>query len=314
MLRSFVFPLVAALVAVGAVQAAPYPGQPVQLIVSFPPGGATDLVARALAQAMSQDLGQPLVVHNRGGAGGALGTAAIAQANPGGDTVGLISVAALTILPHLQPTPYSLADFSYICQAYDIPVVVSVAPQSRFRTLDELIQHARAHPGTLNYATVGPGSLPNMAALDLMRTAGIQMNHIPYKGEALAVTDLLGGHVDVYFGTNAIASRSGLHRLAVAAAERTDDTGDTPTLKEAGYDVVWSIIGGVLGPRQLAAAHRDRLEHACQRAATSPAYHQALHTLNIRPRYASGPEFQATLQHESDTNRQLLGSVGLLAP
>ncbi len=291
-----------------------YPDQPLTMLVSFPPGGATDMVARAMAMEMGKDLDQSVVVVNRAGAGGSIGTAAIADAKPDGNTFGLISVAALTILPNMQSVSYSLDDFRYVCQAYDIPVVVVVAPDSPFQTLDELVAHAKANPGKLNYATVGPGSLPNMAALDWMRAAGIDMNHVPYKGEGPAVTDLLGGHVDLYLGTNAAATRSGLHRLAVASAERPAEIPEVPTLREAGYDVTWSIIGGILAPAGMNDAHRNRLEQACERAAGTDAYQNALANLNILPLYANGADFRRNLERESELNRSLLESVGLLKP
>lgn len=294
-------------------QPAAYPSQPVTMLVSFPPGGATDLVARAMAQEMGKDLGQSVIVVNRAGAGGAVGTAAIANAAPDGYTIGLISVAALTIVPHMQTVSYGFDDFDFICRAYDMPVFVLVAPGSRFGTLDELLAYARDNPGQLNYATVGPGSLPNMAALDLARAAGVEMNHIPYKGEAPAVTDLLGGHVDVYLGTNAAATRYGLTRLAVAADQRVAGSDDAPTLTEAGYPVVWSIIGGILAPKSLEPAQRERLQAACERASASSAYQAALANLNVRPLYADGKAFGGQLAAESELNRSLLASAGLLA-
>ncbi len=293
---------------------ATYPSQPLTMLVSFPPGGATDMVARAMAMELGKELGQSVVVMNRAGAGGSVGAAAIADANPDGNTFGLISVAALTILPNMQDVNYSMSDYQFICQAYDIPVVVVVAPDSPFQTLSDLLAHAKANPGELNYATVGPGSLPNMAALDWMRSAGIEMNHVPYKGEGPAVADLLGGHVDLYLGTNAAATRSGLRRLAVASAERPADMPDVPTLRELGYDVTWSIIGGMLAPAAIRDEHRQRLEQACEHAASTDSYRNALANLNILPVYADGEAFRETLEREAKMNRSLLDSVGLAKP
>lgn len=290
-----------------------YPERPITMLVSFPPGGATDIVARALAGEMSRNLNQSVVVVNRAGAGGSVGTTAIANASPDGYTVGLISVAALTILPHMQPVPYGLESFDYLCRAYDIPVSVLVAPDSPFQNLQQLIQFARENPGKLNYATVGPGSLPNMAALDFMRAADIRMNHIPYKGEGPAVTDLLGKHVDLYLGTSAVATTHNLRRLAVAASERTEDAPDTPTLVESGYPVVWSIIGGMLAPKGLDPQVRDTLQASCEAASQSVAYQTALNNLKVRPLYADGSTFGKQLADESATNQILLGTVGLLA-
>jgi tripartite-type tricarboxylate transporter receptor subunit TctC len=209
-------------------QAQAYPSRAITMLVSFPPGGPTALGARALAQEMSGPLKQNIVVVNRAGAGGAIGATAIADATPDGYTVGFVSVAALTIRPHMHPERYNLDSFDYLCRAYDIPVFAMVRPDSRFKTMRDLIDFARANPGVLNYATVGAGSLPNMAVLNLSREAHIRMTHIPYKGEGPAAMALLGKQVDIYFGTNAAATRHHLHRLAVAGGARTAPTPATP--------------------------------------------------------------------------------------
>ncbi len=310
---SMLVPLALALSNVSPVHAQSYPAQPITMVVSFAPGGATDIVARAMAHEMSQDLKQTVVVVNRAGAGGSIGTGAIASAHPNGYTIGLISVASLTILPHMQAVPYNFASFDYLCRAYDIPVFVLVTPDSRFKTLKDLVDYARDNPNKLNYATVGPGSLPNMAALDLSRAANIRMNHIPYKGEGPAVTDLLGKHVDVYFGTNAVATSHNLRRLGVASEARNEESPDTPTLAEAGYKVVWSIMGGMLAPKGLDPNIRATLQKSCAKASNTPAYKTALENLKVRPLYADGANFQKLLVAESTINHQLLKSAGLLA-
>ena len=294
-------------------QAADYPAKPITMLVSFAPGGATDTVARAMAHEMSQHLKQNVLVVNRAGAGGAIGTTAIARAEPDGYTVGLISVASLTILPHMQQVDYDLQSFDYLCRAYDIPVFVLVTPDSPFQTMGQLIDHARANPGKINYATVGPGSIPNMAAMELSRAADIDMNHIAYKGEGPAVTDLLGKHVDVYLGTNAVATAHNLRRLAVASAERSPQSPETPTLTELGYPVVWSIMGGMIAPRGMEVAMRDKLQQACAAASGSPAYQALLERVKVLPLYADGGTFQKLLATESVANHKLLDSAGLAA-
>ena len=290
-----------------------WPSQPITMIVSFPPGGATDLVGRQLASEMSKVLNQSVVVANRAGAAGTIGSAAIANAPGNGYTFGFVVSAALTVVPHLQKVPYQLDSFQYLCRTFDIPVYALVTADSRFKSMRELISYARANPGKLNYASVGIGSLPHMAGLDLERAAGIKMNHVPYKGEGPAVIDLLGKHVDLLFGTNAVASTHRLRRLAAASEKRAADLPDVPTLAEMGYNVSWSIVGGAIAPQGIDPVARSGLEKACATAAATPAFQQALVRMNVVPLYADGATYRDQLIRDIGRNRVLIKDSGLLA-
>jgi len=294
-------------------QADTYPHQPITLIVNFPPGGATDLTARALGQAMTESLKQPMVVENRAGAGGAIGIGAISSAKPDGYHVGFVSVAGLTTLPQMRRVPYSMDSVTYLCRAYDAPVFMLVTQGSEFKTAKALVAYAKQNPGRLNYATVGPGSLPHLAALDFTAAAGVDIRHIPYQGEAPAITDVLGGHVDLYFGTNAVATAHNLRRLAVAADARQNEAPDTPTLAELGYPVHRSIGGGLIAPAGLDGQARRTLGQACKTAVHSQGFKQALGNLRLNPAYLDGDDFKRELQAEASGNRKLLEREGLLA-
>lgn len=294
-------------------QADAYPRQPINLIVNFPPGGATDLTARALGQAMTESLKQPVIIENRAGAGGAIGIGAISSARPDGYHVGFVSVAGLTTLPQMRRVPYSMETVTYLCRAYDAPVFMLVTQDSKFKSAQELVAYAKGNPGRLNYATVGPGSLPHLAALDFAAAAKIDISHIPYQGEAPAITDLLGGHVDLYFGTNAVATAHNLRRLAVAAEARQDDAPDTPTLAELGYPVRRSIGGGLIAPAGLDSQAEQALGAACKTAVLSQGFKQALGSLKLVPAYLDGAAFKRELQAEAGGNRKLLEREGLLA-
>ena len=289
-----------------------FPNQPVNLIVNFPPAGLTDLLGRSLAQAMSEPLKQPVVVQNRGGAGGAIGVSAVAMAPKTGYTTGFVSVAALTTLPQMRDVSYRIDSLDYVCRTYDEPVYLLVAPDSPFRTAKALVEHAKSHPGKLNYGTVGPGSLPHLAALDFSGKAEIDMAHIPYQGEAPAVTALLGKQVEVYFGTSAVASTHRLRRLAVAAEKRPVSSPGTPTLQELGYPVVRSISGGLIAPEGTDPAARNVLEAACAQAVTTPQYQSALKTLDVQGSYAPGAAFKAAVLAEAARNRLVLREAQLL--
>ncbi len=302
----------AALLSMPAASAQEYPTRPITMTVTFPPGGATDSVGRALASGMTSKLKQSVVVQNVGGAGGSIGTTTIANAANNGYTMGFIAAAALTTLPHLLEVPYRPDSFDYVCRAFDVPVFVLVSPTSRFTTLEDVIRFAKANPGKLNYATVGPGSLPHLAALDLARAASIDYNHVPYKGESAAVTDLLGGHVDLYLGTSAVASIHKLRRLGVAAASRVTESPDTPTLTEMGYKVNWAIMGGVIAPKGIESKSLAKLRGACADVVETDEFRQALDRYKVRLSYADGPDFQKAIATEAADSRELLKSVGLL--
>lgn len=289
-----------------------YPTQPVTLIVNFPPGGITDLAARALANAMSAELKQNVVVQNKGGAGGAIGLAAIAAAPKNGYTVGFSPAAALTTLPQIRTVPYRIDSVDYICRAFDEPVYMLVTPQSRFKTAKALVDFAKANPEKVDFATVGAGSLPHLAALDFANAAGVKMTHIPYQGEGPAVTDLLGGHVDVYFGTSAVATAQNLRRLAVAAPKRVPASPDTPTLTELGYPVVRSIMGGLIAPSGIDQATRRTLENACAAASRTPQYRGTMEQLKVAWAYSEGAEFKSLILAESARNRLVLREAKLL--
>ncbi|MBV6304059.1 tripartite tricarboxylate transporter substrate binding protein [Candidimonas humi] len=291
---------------VAPASASSYPDKSVDMIVSFPAGGMTDTVSRVLASEMSKSLGQSVVVINRGGAGGTIGTASIARLPHDGYSIGAIADAALTTLPHIQKVPYTLDSFEYICRIYAVPVLMVVRPDSSFNSLADVVKYAKAHPDQLNFATVGPGTLPHLAALDLMKQAHISMTHIPYKGEGQAVIDLLGKHVDVYFGTSAVAAAHHLKQLAVASDTRLKEAPSTPTFTELGYKVTWSIMGGLIAPKGLDPNARTMLGKACADGVNSRHYLSTLKTLEAAPAYLTGAQFKKVMVEEYSKSHVLL--------
>ena len=289
-----------------------FPTQPVNLVVNFPPGGLTDLMGRSLAQAMAESLKQPVVVQNRGGAGGSIGVSHVATSAKNGYTTGFIAVAALTTLPQMREVNYRIDSLDYVCRTFNEPVYLLVAPDSQFQNVKAIVDYAKANPNKLNFATVGPGSLPHLAALDFTGKAQIDMAHIPYQGEAPAVTALLGKQVEVYFGTSAVAANHKLRRLAVAADKRVASSPNTPTLSELGYPVIRSISGGIVAPEGTDPTARDILEAACAQAVKSPQYQATLEKLGVAGSYASGVDFKSSVLAESARNRLVLREANLL--
>ena len=254
-----------ALAVCGAAGAQEWPTKPVTLIVPFAAGGTTDLVGRPLAQGLGERLGQTVVVDNRAGAGGTLGAAAAAKSPPDGYTLFLATIAH-TIAPGIY---HNLAydfekDFDPITVVAEVPNVLIVNPAVPAKTAAELIAYIKAHPGKVNFGSAGPGSVEHLSGELFRSMAGLDIVHVPYKGGAPMMTDLIAGHIEMAVETSGSALqhiKSGAVRaLAVSTRERSPFFPDLPTLDEAGlkgYDVTtWY---GLLAPHGTPAAIRDKL-------------------------------------------------------
>ena len=260
-------------------RAADFPTRPIRLIVPFPAGGPTDIIARLMAQSMSETLGQPIVIENRGGAGGVVGTDVVAKASPDGYTLALSSAGALSISPSLQKMPYrstiDLKPITLVAKMRDLLVVPTASPA---KTLAEFITLAKARPGSLNYGSTGIGSMPQLAAERVKAAAKIDMVHVPYSGAAPAVTDLLGGRTDMFFADMPVLlphiKAGTLRALAVGSSTRIQALPDVPTLIEQGLaDVVVENWYGLVAPaatppdivaRILSAAQKSRFIRSSQ--------------------------------------------------
>ena len=218
-----------------------YPSKPVRLIVGFPAGGPADIFGRALAQGMAAGLGQPVVVENISGVGGVIGVDRVAKSAPDGYTLCINSASPLVIAPYsLSKMPYDVKkDFAFITLVVRVPEVVAVHPSMPVNSLAELISHAKANPGKVNFGSAGSGSITHLAGELLKAEARIDIVHVPYKGAAPAVTDLVGGQVqmgifDVPILLNHIRSGK-LKALAITSARRAPSLSDVPTTVEMNY-------------------------------------------------------------------------------
>ncbi len=235
----------------GSAWAQSYPTKPVRIVVPFPPGGSTDIVARDVAQKLTQAWGQTVMVENRAGGGTTIGTDAVAKAAPDGYTL-LMAPAPFTINPSLlAKLPYdTLADFAPVTLVYTTPLVLVVNPNVPAKSVAEFTALAKSRPRQLNFGSSGTGGSNHLAGELFNAMAGVKMVHIPYKGNAPALADLVGGHVDAIFNgiTSAVALvRSGnLRALAVTSRKRSEALPDIPTLDELGLKgfeaVAWSGI------------------------------------------------------------------------
>jgi tripartite-type tricarboxylate transporter receptor subunit TctC len=279
---------------------APYPTRPITLIVPFPPGGVTDVVARELAHRLGAALGQPVVVDNRAGAGGNIGTQAVAMAAPDGYTLGVLTVSALSIGPHLsRKLPFDpVRDFTPITNLVNTPGAVIAGPATPFNSFPEFVRYAQANPAKVTYASVGPGSIPHLTAEILARAVKVDLVHVPYKGSAPAMQDLMAGHVDLSFETSLVTTMSHhankrIKVLAVTGPSRVSVLPDVPTVAESGYPG-FGVQGwfGLLGPRGLPAAMVEKLNRATVQAFADPAVRQRLEQLGLQLDTSSSQQFR----------------------
>ncbi|MBO9356345.1 tripartite tricarboxylate transporter substrate binding protein [Bordetella petrii] len=279
----------AALLAPAAVPAATaFPGHPVTLVVPFPPGGPTDAMARRLADGLKNQLGQTVVVENRGGAGGNIGAEYVASAKPDGYTILFGTSGPLAINVSLYKNqPYDpQKSFAPIVRIGHLPNILVVHPSVPVHNVQELIAYARQNPDRLSYASSGNGASSHLAGILFNQMAGTQILHVPYKGTGPALNDLLGGQVSMSFTDILTAlphvQAGTLRAIGLASAQRSDALPDLPTIAEQGlpgYDV--SVFFGIVAPRGTPPDVVARLNQAFVATLADPGVRQALHKQGI---------------------------------
>jgi len=231
--------LAGALLAAAPVAAQSYPSKPIRWIVPFPTSGATDILTRTIAQKLSEALGQPVIVDNKPGAGGALGSDIVAKAAPDGYTLLMATTSTHSIGPALQKLPYDAQrDFAPISAVADSTNVLIVSPRLGVNTVHELVALAKSRPGQLNYSSSGTGSIVHLSGERFKSMAGVDIQHIPYKGTALAIPDIISGQIDLMFDNIVSVMphiRSGkVKALAISSHKRSSLLPELPTMTEAG--------------------------------------------------------------------------------
>ena len=246
-----------------------YPNKPVRLVVPYPPGGATDVIGRVMAQKLSVELGQQVVVDNRGGAAGSIGAAAVARAAPDGYTLlmGALTSHSINAVLYGAATGFDMdKSFAPIAIVGNVPLVFVVHPSVKAQTLPELIALAKAAPGQLSFASSGNGSPQHLAGEMFQRAAGVKMLHVPYKGSGPAMNDLVGGQVLTMIETAPAAQpliKAGkLRALATATAQPVSTLPGVPTAAQAGLQFEVSSMFGILAPAGTPAAIVQRLNGA----------------------------------------------------
>lgn len=298
--------------------ASAYPARPIRLVVPYAAGGGADNAARAIVPALSKQLGQSVVVDNRAGASGAIGAGAVAQAQPDGYTV-LYDASTFAVNPVLRKLPFdALADFIPVTQAVSVPNVMVVATNSPYQSATQFLDAARASPGKLTYASYGAGSTAHLIGELLKREAKLDIVHVPYKGGAPALVDVMGGQVDTYFA-NAASSlgfvREGkLRALAVTSRERHPDLPQVPTIAELGFPgfevLEWN---GFFVPKGTPPEVVERLSQAIHSALKDDAVRDRLLALGLTPVGSSADQFQAFIRHEMERWRELARTNAITA-
>ncbi|HLU00981.1 MAG TPA: tripartite tricarboxylate transporter substrate binding protein BugE [Burkholderiaceae bacterium] len=293
--------------------AAAYPEQPIKLIVPFAPGGTTDIVGRLLAERLGNELNQVIVVENRAGAGGSIGTATVAQAKPDGYTLGIATVSTHGINPVVYKNlPYDAGkDFTPITNIAAVPNVMVLNPQKvSARNMAEFVEQAKADPGKFAYASAGNGSVSHMMGELFKMASGTDLLHVPYRGVGPALTDTLAGQVDILFDNLPSSiphiKEGKLVALAVASPERSAAVPDVPTFAEVGLEPVndpsWF---GLIAPAGLPADIRDALNKAAVKALSGDEIKERLAQLGATPVADSPEEFQQTIQKTLERNAKI---------
>jgi len=294
-----------------------FPARPIRLIVPFPPGGPNDIIARAVGQHMSQLMGQPVIVDNRGGQAGVTGTDAIAKAAPDGYTIGIVSASALVISPSMDKVAYDVArDFAPITLVATVPEMLVVATNVPAKNMQELVALAKAEPGKLNFASAGVGGLPHLAGELFKLTAKIDIVHVPYRGAAPAINDLLGQQVQMTFLDLPVIlpqiKAGNLRPIALGARQRAPQAPDVPTTAEVGMpDLLIENWYGMIAPAATPKDIIDKLNRVTTEAMTDPSVKDKLAVQGLTLVPQKPDEFRAYIAAETTKWSKVIKDAGL---
>ena len=289
-----------------------YPNRPVEVTVPFTAGAVTDVLGRALAQGLTQQFGQRVIVLNKAGATGAIGSAAVARAAPDGYSLLFTAAVSMTVVPQTnKQVGYDLKSFEPICQTFKNEMVIVVKPDSPYRTVADVVAATKTKPGGINYGHLGVASIPHLAMIEFSQNAKVAFNPIPFKGDADVMQAVLGGQVDFGAVVLSSAAGSGLRILGLFADQRNPSTPDTPTVKEQGFPVAPSSFGGLSAPAGLPAEIKRQLGEACKTAAQGEAYAKLARSV-FQPNdyYADGASFAKSLERDVSDKAKLLATLG----
>ena len=308
--RAVLAVLFATVTTIGSAQEV-YPARSVKIVVPYPPGGTTDLLARAVAARLTDSMKQTFIVENRGGASGSIGTAAVARSAPDGYTLLMATISTHGINPAIGQVPYDpVKDFEPVTDVADTPNVLTVNPDTPYRTVADVLAAARAKPGAITFGSTSPGGSPHMSGELLKSMTGTDLLHVPYKGGGPMLIDLMGGQIQLGFDNLPSSMphiRAGkIRAIAVTTAERWPGAPEIPTIAEsgvAGYEV--SAWFGLLAPAGTPKPIIERLQKEVQQVLKLPEVATQLLELGAKPVGNTPTEFAAMIQAELEKWRKV---------
>ncbi len=307
----------ATLAGIGGAVADDWPSKPIKVIIPFGAGSATDVVPRIALEQLQAQLGQPIVIENRPGAGSATGTAAVAKAEPDGYTL-LITSSAFTVSPAMYASlPYDpVKDLAAVIPVGGSPSVLIVPTDRGFKTAADMVAAAKAKPGSFNFATVGAGSAVHMAAEKFRLAAGYEAAHVPFKSGAEALTEIIAGRIDYYLcpiGTALPMIKDGkVTALAISSPKRASALPELPTTVEAGFkDSTYDVWLGMLAPAKTPKPILDKLYAEMAKALAMPAVRQKYAQMGIEPLPLTSAEFATQISREIAGNAALVKAINI---
>ena len=301
-----------------AAHAQTYPNRAITMVVPFPPGGIADITGRPLAVAMSKVLGQPVVVENKAGAGGAIGHALVAKAKPDGYTI-MTALSSSVVIPEAdkvngRPSTYQMAEFAPIALVSADPTILLVPADAPWKSLRDLVEDAKARPGKISYSSSGVYGTIHTCFEMFAQAAGIKLLHVPYKGGGPSMAGLLGNEVNLTAQSPGVSNphiRSGKVRvLGSWGGTRTAGMPEVPTMKEQGFNVEFYIWAGVFAPAGLPAEVRERITAAVRQSVQDADFLRAMGNLNTPINFKEGKEFDSFLQADTARLAEVVRKMG----
>ena len=290
-----------------------YPDHIIELVVPATPGSSADILGRVLADGMAKTLGQRLVVLNKPGAGGMLGTASVAQAKPDGYTLVHTAVYALTVQPLTErQVNYTHKSFDPICQTFKNDQVIVARPNT-YKNVADILAASKAKPGGLNYGTPGIGTIPYLSIAELSQISKVEFNHVPFRGPPESIQMTAAGQIDFAVAPLTAAASSNLFMPGLFALKRNPSIPDVPTVIEQGFNVAPLSIGGLFAPTGIPAEVKKKLDDACMAAMHSDAFKRiAKSTFQPSDFSADSAGFQSNIEKDVIDKRRLLTSLGMV--
>lgn len=302
------------LAAPGVSRAQSWPNRPITMVAPYPPGGTTDLSIRPIAENMGRILGQPIIIENRAGAGGTIGAHYVAQARDG-HTFMAFPCAVMVIAQHVMNLPFDPSTaFMPVAMTSIAFGVISASPAVPFRDVAGLIAHAKANPGALRFGSAGNGTITQLSGELFAERTGIRLEHVPYRGSAPSLTDLLGGRVQLLFDAVALPAIRDGRALAIAtlAEQRNPDLPEVPTLREAGHPDALAVAWyGVVAPTGTPPEVVDRLASAIGESLEQPQAMTGMRLMSMVPNFERGEVFANRLAREREIYGGLVRRIGI---